>query len=119
MNAIGSTAAHLPITSSVTGNEDLLHLSSKKPADLAKEFEGLFVSMLVKELRQTSSPDGGLFPGDSSDTLGGMFDMYMGQHLARNGGIGLAESIAESIASQTGQDLPTPSAGTAAISVRH
>jgi Rod binding domain-containing protein len=118
VNAIGTSPAHLPITSTVSGNEDLQHLAGKKPNELAQEFESLFVSMLVKELRQTSSSDGGLFPGDPSDTFGGMFDMYMGQHLARSGGIGLAESIAESIAKQTGQELPSRSMAATSITAQ-
>ena len=63
---------------------------------LAKDFESLFVSMLLKQMRQSSSGEG-LFPGDSSDTYGGIFDMIMGQHIAQNGGIGLAESISTAI----------------------
>jgi flagellar protein FlgJ len=56
-----------------------------------KDFEGLFLSMIIKELRQTSSGDG-LFPGDASDTYGGMFDTLMGNELAAGKGLGL-ESV--------------------------
>ena len=75
------------------------------PADLAKsaktgqairDFEGLFMSMIIKELRQTSSGDG-LFPGDASDTYGGMFDMFLGKELTAGKGLGL-ESLFRSSA---------------------
>ncbi len=56
-----------------------------------KDFEGLFLSMMIKELRQTSSGEG-LFSGDASDTYGGMFDMFLGNELAAGKGLGL-ESV--------------------------
>lgn len=76
-------------------------LRGKDPKELAQQFEGIFVSMLVKEMRQPLAGGEGMFPGDGSDTYGGIFDMYMGQHIAENGGIGMAESIAAAIAKQT------------------
>jgi Rod binding domain-containing protein len=75
------------------------------PQALAQEFESLFVSQLIKEMRQSSEE--GLFPGDESDTFGGMFDMFMGRHIAQSGGIGLADSIRSALESQQG----TPASG--------
>ena len=46
--------------------------------------------MLLKEMRQTLEQDGGLFPGDTGDVQGGLFDLYLGKHLADSGGFGLA-----------------------------
>jgi len=46
--------------------------------------------MLIKEMRQTDDEEGGLFPGDSGDVQGGLFDLFMSRHLANAGGIGLA-----------------------------
>lgn len=66
---------------------------------IAQDFEGLFLSMLVKEMRQTSEGEG-LFPGDQSDTLGGMFDMFMGEHLSESGGFGIADKLESTIAAQ-------------------
>ncbi|MFV0445130.1 MAG: rod-binding protein [Planctomycetaceae bacterium] len=69
----------------------------KAPLDRAvKEFESLFVSMLLKEMRQTLGEDG-LFPGDSSDSLGGMFDQQMAEHICQQGGLGLAETFRSDI----------------------
>jgi len=73
-------------------NGSLSNISTTKIDVAAREMEGLFVSLLLKEMRQTSS-EGGMFPGDSSDTFGGMFDLYLGKYIAESGGIGLADSI--------------------------
>ncbi|MEO1983548.1 MAG: rod-binding protein, partial [Fuerstiella sp.] len=62
-------------------------------ASVAREFESVFVSMMLKTMRQSMSKD--MFAGDDSDTFGGMFDAFMGQHIAENGGIGMAKLFAE------------------------
>lgn len=100
MSPIGLSSPLLASSSLTGGAGDVPKVNSREQAQkLAQDFEGLFLSMLVKDLRK--SVDGeGLFPGDSSDTYGGMFDMFLGQHLAQNGGIGMAASIEETIAQQ-------------------
>lgn len=55
---------------------------------LARQFESLFMAQLCKEMRQTLEP-GGLFGEDPGDVMGGMFDLFMGKHMAAAGGIGL------------------------------
>lgn len=60
--------------------------------DLGAQFESLFVSMMLKEMRQTVSEDG-LFAGDSSDTYGGLFDMFLGQHIAQGSPLGVGRLI--------------------------
>ena len=72
-------------------------LKSAKMDKAIKDFEGLFLSMMIKELRQTSSGDG-LFPGDASDTYGGMFDMFLGKELAEGKGLGLESMFRSSTA---------------------
>jgi len=67
---------------------------SEKVQKVIEEFEGVFMSMMIKQLRETNNGDG-FFPGDHSDTYGGMFDMFMGQLLARGSQTGL-ESLFES-----------------------
>ena len=59
----------------------------------AKEFEAVMLSMALKEMRKSLTPSQGLFGGDKSDTYGGMFDMFMGQSLAQNSPLGMAEMI--------------------------
>lgn len=62
--------------------------------DVAKDFESVFLSLLLKEMRNTLDPeDGGLFGSEGSDTLGGMFDMFMSEHLAGSQPLGIATAI--------------------------
>jgi flagellar protein FlgJ len=60
----------------------------------ASEFESIFLSLMLKEMRSTlDQKDGGLFGGEGSDTFGGMFDMFMGQHLAESNPLGIGNAI--------------------------
>lgn len=62
--------------------------------DAASEFESVFLSLMLKEMRNTlDSDEGGLFGGDGSDTYGGMFDMFMGQHLSESRPLGIGDAI--------------------------
>lgn len=92
--ALSSEASILKSAGSSKAIEsDPKELESRARVDkAAKEFESIFISMMMKELRQTQSGEG-LFPGDKSDTFGGMFDMMMGQHIADGGGIGMTEFL--------------------------
>ncbi|SFI36395.1 rod-binding protein [Planctomicrobium piriforme] len=97
MTPIGSGTQSLSFSSSPLMGDDVSSLKNRDPKELAKQFEGVFTSMLLKQMRQSSAEGEGLFPGDASDTYGGMFDMYLGQHIAESGGIGMAESIQAAI----------------------
>jgi Rod binding domain-containing protein len=66
----------------------------------ATQFESVFMSMLVKEMRATT--ENGLFEGEASDTLGGMFDLYLGQHMAEAGGIGVKQMLLNRYREQQG-----------------
>ena len=67
--------------------------------DAAQRLEGLFASLLVKELRATQSA--GLFgEGTGADVYGGWFDQYLGEVLAKHGELHLADSIQSSLASK-------------------
>lgn len=63
-----------------------------RQAEMAKDFESLFLSLILKEMRQTLEPES-LFAGDSGDIQGGMFDQFMSKHLTDAGGVGLAATI--------------------------
>jgi Rod binding domain-containing protein len=58
----------------------------------AQAFEGMFASMLVKQMRQSIGGNS-LCGHDKSDALGGLFDHFMGQHMASNGGLGIGAMI--------------------------
>lgn len=75
-------------------------LSLQQRQAVGEKFEGLLLSIMLHHLRQTSGADG-LFPGDASDSFGAMFDQYLGEQLARQGGIGLADYIKQSLSHNT------------------
>ena len=62
----------------------------------AKRLEGLFATLLVKEMRSTQSS--GIFgEGTSADVYGGWFDQYFGEVLAKHGELGLSKSVERSL----------------------
>ena len=69
-------------------------LEAKKAA--FKEFEGIFVSMLIKELRKGTE----LFAGDSTDSLGVLFDQHIGKEIGESGGIGIAKQLSRYVEAQ-------------------
>lgn len=68
------------------------HGDKKAIPELARQFESVFMAQLVKEMRQSLEPDT-LFGNDPGDVYGGLFDMFLGKHLAKSGGIGLAKML--------------------------
>ncbi len=65
--------------------------SSAKLEDVARQMEGLFVSMLLKTMRETMASE--MFEGDGADVWGGMFDQALGEQIAAGGGLGLVEQL--------------------------
>jgi Rod binding domain-containing protein len=58
----------------------------------ATGFESMFLAMILKEMRQTL--EGGSFFGeDNADVYGGLFDQYLGDHLAKAGRLGIAAMV--------------------------
>ena len=89
-------------TSSSTGKTAATDLHQQE--ELAAQFEGMFVSMLLKEMRATL--EGGLFGGEQSDTYGALFDMYLGQHLADSGALGIRDLLLGQSLRQTTNVMP-------------
>lgn len=71
------------------------------PKEAAHAFESMFASLLLKHMRQPLEEGHGLFGHDPSDVMGGLFDHFMGQHLAQRGGFGIAAMIEKHL--QAGQ----------------
>ncbi len=99
MNPIGNVDA----TASMIKN------AIDRPAEdrekLAADFESVFVSLLVSNMRKSSFGEG-LFPGDKSDTLGGLFDMMISGQIAKTGGIGLQDLVRNNIPQAGSDALP-------------
>lgn len=91
LSSLLSSASTVPDRANMLpGIEGPLDAASRKA--VAAEFEGLLTSLMLKEMRQTVGGDG-LFSGESSDVYGGLFDLYLGQHIAQNGGLGIARMV--------------------------
>ena len=68
----------------------------KKPEDVAKEFEAMFVRMIMKEFRKTL--DGGIFSGSFSYKMYmDMFDMQIAEAVASSDRLGLKQYILDAI----------------------
>lgn len=67
--------------------------SGRSAREASRDLEATFLSLLIKQMRETLEPDQGLFPGDTGDVQGGLFDLFMSKHLADSGGLGLAEYV--------------------------
>lgn len=65
-------------------------------AEAAQRFEELLATLLVKEMRK-ALPDGLFGDGPGADVYEGWFDEHLGRSLARDGGLGLAETVRESL----------------------
>lgn len=73
---------------------------------VAKQFESLFVHMVVKQMRKTSLGDG-LFDSKQSQFYRDMYDQQISSHMADSGGLGLAPVIKR----QLGGDVAIPERG--------
>jgi flagellar protein FlgJ len=61
--------------------------------EAARQFEALFIHTLLKNMRESSFGEGGLFDNDQTRMYQGMFDQQIAGTMAAGGGIGLAEVL--------------------------
>jgi flagellar protein FlgJ len=74
--------------------------SRAEAREVAGKFEAMFVQQVVAGMRESARiGDGeGMFgSGPGSDTYTQWFDSYMSEHLARSGGVGVADAILREI----------------------
>lgn len=86
----------LPFSAPVSSNPFEKNVGQQSPERVAADFESVFTSMMLKEMRKTLE-NGSLFGEDQSDIYGGMFDQFMGQHMSNAGGIGLASMVRQAV----------------------
>lgn len=116
MNPIMAPSVNLPLPSM-----DLAAIARRAPAERAQAvqqaalgFEGMFVSQLIKQMREALEP-GTMFGSDTGDVLGGLFDMTMGQHLAKSGALGIAKLLQGQWTAQSGRNLRAAGATTGQV----
>ncbi|WOJ96653.1 flagellar assembly peptidoglycan hydrolase FlgJ [Congregibacter brevis] len=66
--------------------------------DVAKQFESLFVQMMLKSMRDATT-QGGLFDSDQMESYQQMHDQQLSLDLASRGGIGLADVLVQQLRS--------------------
>lgn len=76
--------------------------------EVAKQFESVFLNMVLKSMRQAKLSDG-LLDNDQSEFYQDMYDQQLAIHLSGESGVGLAELIARQL-SPKGQDEEEPMA---------
>ena len=104
--------AQLTNYNDLSGLQSLKHDSNKEGAldAAAKHFESIFVSMMIKSMRDANKvfSEGNLLQSSESDFYQQMFDSQLAVSLSTSKGIGLAEVIKRQLAKDIRQDLPEP-----------
>lgn len=92
--------------------------SGSKPEEVlqeaAKQFESLFVTMMVKAMRDTLPKDG-MFASSAMENYQEMFDQQLSLDLSRRGGLGLSDLIARQLSAGVQPDADTTATAGAAI----
>jgi len=70
--------------------------------ETAKQFESLFVNMVIKSMREAKLADG-IFDSDQSKFFQDMYDQQLAVHLSGENGVGLADVITRQLSKQQGQ----------------
>jgi flagellar protein FlgJ len=100
-NGIPSPQSYLDFS----GLGELRHRAAKDGEgalrETAKQFEALFIQMMMKSMREASFKSD-LLQSDSQDTYQDMFDKEVSVSLAQRGGFGLADMLTQ----QLGKTLP-------------
>lgn len=109
---ISSLSTPLALPSTLETNAAAPDAAPTEFKKIGEDFESLFMSIMLKEMRNTISNEegGGLFAGEGSDTFGGMFDTFLGQHLATSGQLGISQAIEGYLAnriSSESEEAPT------------
>lgn len=78
--------------------------------EAAKQFEAVFLQMMLKSMRDASPGEGGLMDSDQSRFYRDMFDQQIALTLAQQGQLGLSDAIARQLAGdQAGAPSPPTS----------
>ena len=104
MNTI-NTSHSLSLLPNLAGDIGLGQFS-ETPEDLAavgKKVEGVFASLLIKEMRETL--DEGMFGSEGGDVYGGLFDMMIGQTIGDSQPFGIGQMIQSYLKEQTTSNL--------------
>lgn len=105
-----TTPASMPATPNLIDPSSLALSAESAPEEVARSFESVFASLLLKEMRNTLTE--GLFGSESSDVLGGLFDLHMGQAMSEGQGLGIRNMILSQLQKQEAAPSPLVSGET-------
>ncbi len=83
-------------------------LSDEKKKQVARDFESIFISKLLDEMKTTIT-NWGFEKDGASEQIDGIFFMYLARNIANNGGFGLWKQIYESMANMQQGNATTES----------
>jgi flagellar protein FlgJ len=72
---------------------------------VAKQFEAVFVAMMLKSMRDATHSEG-MFDNEASKMYTSMFDQQISQKIAAGKGIGLADMLTRQLSKAAGQTIP-------------
>ncbi|MGA8864759.1 MAG: rod-binding protein [Gallionella sp.] len=75
---------------------------------VSKQFESLFINMMLKSMREATTQDG-MFDNEQTRMFTGMLDQQLSQNMASRG-IGLAEIMVRQLSAKPGDVSPSQSA---------
>ena len=85
-------------------------IPEQKKEQIAKDFESILLSKLLDEMK-SSIGDWGFEESAASEQIQGIFWLYLGRHLANNGGLGMWRDIYQTLTNPD-QTNKTEEAGT-------
>jgi peptidoglycan hydrolase FlgJ len=99
---------------------DIKRMSTERTPEavkaVAQQFEALFVQMIMKQMRESTTFGGASFDGETAQFYRGMADQQLALQLSKGGGIGLARSLERQLGATMGvsteamRDIPAPPA---------
>ena len=101
LNLISAHANATDSTQQASAQQASAQTSRQSIASAAQGFEAVFISMMIKQLRETLQD--GLFTKETSDSFGALFDLYMGEHLAQSSPLGVGDAAAKYLEAQKSQ----------------
>lgn len=81
--------------------------SAGRAQAVAQGFESMFASLMLKQMRQSLDSDT-MFGKDTGDVIGGLFDHFLGQHLARSGAFGIGAMVNRYLSQSRGNHERAP-----------
>ena len=96
-------------TPASTGKESgVKKIDEGKLKKACEDFETIFISQMLKVMRQTITKSGLLDGGSQQDTYLSLFDEELSKSMAKRGGIGLGKILYQNIMNQGKNRNPSP-----------